>query len=150
MRPTTLLKKRLWHRCFPINFVKFLRTPFLQNTSGRLLLHVLKKYLLCTLSRSSLVQTSHYYLLYYFEVKQIEAVFCKWNFYLQRYQKETPTQVFSWEICEIFKNTFFYRTTPVAASEQTQEISVVHCVAKWCSGHLAQVCLSYPISWENS
>ena len=27
-----------WHRCFPVNFVKFLRTPFLQNTSGRLLL----------------------------------------------------------------------------------------------------------------
>ena len=27
-RPVTLLKKRLWHRCFPVNFVKFLRTPF--------------------------------------------------------------------------------------------------------------------------
>ena len=26
--PATLLKKRLWHRCFPVNFVKFLRTPF--------------------------------------------------------------------------------------------------------------------------
>ena len=24
----SLLKKRLWHRCFPVNFVKFLRTPF--------------------------------------------------------------------------------------------------------------------------
>ena len=34
----TLLKKRLWHRCFSVNFAKFLRTPFLQNTSGRLLL----------------------------------------------------------------------------------------------------------------
>ena len=22
------LKKRLWHRCFPVNFAKFLRTPF--------------------------------------------------------------------------------------------------------------------------
>ena len=28
----------LWHRCFPANFAKFLRTPFLQNPSGRLLL----------------------------------------------------------------------------------------------------------------
>ena len=37
LRPATLLKKRLWHRCFPVNFTKFLRTPFLQNTSGRLL-----------------------------------------------------------------------------------------------------------------
>ena len=36
--PATLLRKRLWHRRFPLNFAKFLRTPFLQNTSGRLLL----------------------------------------------------------------------------------------------------------------
>ena len=28
-----LLKKRLWHSCFPVNFAKFLRTPFSQNTS---------------------------------------------------------------------------------------------------------------------
>ena len=27
-RPATLLKKRLWHRCFLVNFVKFLRTLF--------------------------------------------------------------------------------------------------------------------------
>ena len=38
-RHATLLKKSLWHRCFPVNFQKFLRTPFLQNTSGRLLLN---------------------------------------------------------------------------------------------------------------
>ena len=33
IRPDTL-----WHRCFPMNFAKFLRTPFLENTSWRLLL----------------------------------------------------------------------------------------------------------------
>ena len=27
--PATLLKKRTWHRCFPLSFAKFLRTPFL-------------------------------------------------------------------------------------------------------------------------
>ena len=32
-------------------------------------------------------------------------------------EKESPAQVFSCEICEIFKNTFFYRTPLVAASE---------------------------------
>ena len=32
------------------------------------------------------------------------------------YQEETPTQVFSCEICKIFKNIFFYRTPSVAAS----------------------------------
>ena len=39
-RPATLLKKRPWHRCFLVNFVKFVRTPFSQNTSGWLLLKV--------------------------------------------------------------------------------------------------------------
>ena len=45
LRPATLLKKRLRHICFPVNFVEVLRTPFLQNTSGRLLLTSLKSYL---------------------------------------------------------------------------------------------------------
>ena len=38
IRPATLLKKRLLRWRFPVNFTKFLRTPFLHNTSGRLLL----------------------------------------------------------------------------------------------------------------
>ena len=38
LRPAILLKKRLWYRCFPVNFAKFPWTPFLQSTSGRLLL----------------------------------------------------------------------------------------------------------------
>ena len=28
LRPATLLKKRLSHRCFPVNFAKFLKTRF--------------------------------------------------------------------------------------------------------------------------
>ena len=32
------IKKRLWHWWFPVNFVKFLRTSFSQNTSRHLLL----------------------------------------------------------------------------------------------------------------
>ena len=38
--PATLLKMRLWHRCFLVNFVKFLITPFSQNTFGRLFLKI--------------------------------------------------------------------------------------------------------------
>ena len=34
----TLLKKRRLYRCFPMNLAIFLRAPFLQNTSRRLLL----------------------------------------------------------------------------------------------------------------
>ena len=40
LRPANLLEKRLWHRYFPVNFKKFLRASFLQNTSGRLLLMI--------------------------------------------------------------------------------------------------------------
>ena len=42
--PATLVKKRLWHRCFPVNFKKFLRKPFLLNTSGQLLQHCVLRY----------------------------------------------------------------------------------------------------------
>ena len=44
--PATSSKKGLWHWCFPVNFVKFLRPHFLQNTSGRLLLATVKSYVL--------------------------------------------------------------------------------------------------------
>ena len=38
LRPGTLLKKRLWLRCFPVNFAKLLRTPFLTEHLWWLLL----------------------------------------------------------------------------------------------------------------
>ena len=36
----TLFKKRLWRRCFSVNFAKFLSTYFLQNASRQLFLKV--------------------------------------------------------------------------------------------------------------
>ena len=39
LRPATLLKKRLWHRCFPVNFEKFLRTPLFTEHFRWLLLY---------------------------------------------------------------------------------------------------------------
>ena len=36
--PYFLLKKRFWHRCFPVNFVKFPRTPFFTENLRWLLL----------------------------------------------------------------------------------------------------------------
>ena len=41
--PATLLKKRLWHRCFLVNFEKFLGTPFLTEHLRWLLLQVFTK-----------------------------------------------------------------------------------------------------------
>ena len=37
-QPAMFLKKSLWHRCFPVNFAKLLRTPFLKEHHPRLLL----------------------------------------------------------------------------------------------------------------
>ena len=42
-RPATLLKKRLWHRSFPVNFAKFLRAPFFTEHLRWLLLKRLSK-----------------------------------------------------------------------------------------------------------
>ena len=47
LRSAFLLKKRLWHRCFHVNFAKFLRTPFLQNTCGGYFCHSECLLLLC-------------------------------------------------------------------------------------------------------
>ena len=47
--------------------------------------------------------------------EQSESVFDKVAG-LQFFQKETPTQVFSCEYCEIFKDSFFNRTPLIAAS----------------------------------
>ena len=38
LKPVILLKKSLWHRCFPVNFGKFSRTPFLKEYLWWLLL----------------------------------------------------------------------------------------------------------------
>ena len=43
IRPATLLKKRLWHRCFPVNFAKFFLTPFLTEHVQWLLLYQIAK-----------------------------------------------------------------------------------------------------------
>ena len=41
LRPATLLKKRPWYWCFPVNFTKFLRTTFYLEHLWWLLLHIL-------------------------------------------------------------------------------------------------------------
>ena len=101
----TLLKKKLWHRCFPVNFVKFLRTPFSQKSSGWLFLislgiaigTVFSK-ILCS-SRSSRPEV--------FDEKRVRNNFtgkylCRSLFFTKLqaedtkiYSKETSAQVFS-------------------------------------------------------
>ena len=50
LRPATLLQKRPWHRCFSVNFVKFLRTSFLTGHLRWLLLRLIKVFVvICTI-----------------------------------------------------------------------------------------------------
>ena len=72
------VKKRLWHKCFPVNLAMFPRTPFLKNTSGRLLL------------------------LLAFEKQPPEVIYEKGVLEnLAKFTEKTPV------VCKIFKNTFF-------------------------------------------
>ena len=54
--PATLLKKRLWHRCFAVKFAKFLRTPFVTEHLRWLLLtaaNFLSVPRICTIQNTS-------------------------------------------------------------------------------------------------
>ena len=43
-RAATLFKRKLWRRCFPVNFATFLRAPFSIAQLRWLLLEIIKKY----------------------------------------------------------------------------------------------------------
>ena len=50
LRPVNLLKKRLRHRCFPVNIAKFLRKPFFLRTplvAASVVTNNVKAYLFC-------------------------------------------------------------------------------------------------------
>ena len=80
LRPATLLKKRLWHRCFSVNFAKFLRTPFSQKTSGLLLLCLTGLWIRLRL---------------YYQ----RTVPCKYKFFRRAYRGKFPTIiVWKWQL----------------------------------------------------
>ena len=107
-------KKRLLHRCFPVNIAKFLRTGLFIEHFWWLLLYLFNK--VAGLKISNVIK------------------------------KRPQHRCFPVKFAKVLRTPFFNKPPFVAASEQIWEISVVHCVAKGCSGHLAQVYLIYPIS----
>ena len=127
----SLLKKRLWHRCFPINFAKFLRIPFLRNTSGRRLLyraHEHDKAFQCideqnTTDRNGRNRHRRY---------SVKKVFLKFFQYSRKTPlikrlfslKKAPTQVFCCEYCELFIKFFLYKTAQVTASAMVNSSNV--------------------------
>ena len=130
-------KKRLHCRCFPENFPKCLRTTFLQNTSRRLILDIfihLTTYFLWP--SSELIETRLFYICKH-NISRLSSVMNIMSLAFGKlYENKRPIEaavrlcfseqvflkisqdshVFSREIYEMFKITFFYNSPPVAAS----------------------------------
>ena len=92
------IKITLWYGCSPVNLLHIFRTPFLKNTSGRLLLQIASS---CDIPCRIVTDVLQ---------KQPQAVFYK------KRCSQTLTQVFSCEFCEHSKNTFFIEHLSETAS----------------------------------
>ena len=104
LRSAALLKKRLWHRSFPLNFAKFLRIPFKLNTSGRLLLWT-------TASETS--NTKHLELIKRRSKVQEKNMSCKhalnfdqWKTFSENYK---PMRFWLWFVYKFTENCQIYR-----------------------------------------
>ena len=111
------MKKGLWHRCFPVNFTNFLRTPFLQNNSGLLLLYA-PKYLSFTNENLAIITNAKFSekLLFLFPWHAYFAcVLNRWFSALMALKSRNSTssidmldQQFSRLTTQIFPNSLFY------------------------------------------
>ena len=90
----------------PVNIAKFLRTGFLQNTSRNSRLQMFFKIVVL----KSFANFTGKHLCWSLFLKNLQAEG------LQLHKEKSPTQVFSCEVCEIFKNSCSYRTPPMTAS----------------------------------
>ena len=69
-------KKRLWHRCFPVNLAQFLRTPFFQECD------ICKSYLICSTHFPCSVTNGRYYTRSEFNCNCIIVIyFITWNYH---------------------------------------------------------------------
>ena len=116
-RLRAFIKKILWHSCFLVNFAKFLSTTFSQNTSGWLLLAVKDIFDIHHVfffekgSSYIYVRSSHRRCScskVFLKISQNSQENTCWSLFNKVFliKKETPTQVFSCEFCNIFKNPF--------------------------------------------
>ena len=66
LRPAATLKKRLQHRCFPVNFVKFFRASFFTEH--------LRWLLLCIFMKSKDLYTTRIFGIHYFEDRNKQLI----------------------------------------------------------------------------
>ena len=115
-RPATFWKKKANTSDFLVNFAKFLRTLILKNNCERLLLTCANN-LFC-----GFFSQKKYVTLFSKVIPKAVTRRCFVKTVVQKLRpatllkKETLAQVFSCEFWEVFKNPFFYKTPPIAAS----------------------------------
>ena len=109
LKAYNFIKKRFQHRCFPVNIQKILRTTVLKNIRESLLLKcydyikirqiIYNTYKLVSTTLTSCFESWQ-------ETHMVRKVSNGDYMHFPNFiKKETLTQVFSWEFCEIFKNT---------------------------------------------
>ena len=108
--PESLFLRDSGTSVFPVNFAKFLRTPFLQNTFGRLLLNILLN------SRTAPLRECLFY----------KASTCK---LATLSKKETPAQMLSCDFCKILR---LYAVLP-------HSCSCSFCLVNLQEGELCQI-----------
>ena len=82
LRPATLLKKRLWHRCFSTDFCKILRRPFFTEHFQWLLCYFYEYYVLNSIQYPN-EQTSSFFSRIFDLQKQPPEVFYKKKVFLK-------------------------------------------------------------------
>ena len=125
LRPATLLKKSLCHRCFPVNFAKFLKTRFFTEHLRWLLLIGDSRIVFCPwllwkhelkLRSSHCSCSTKKVFLGILQISQ-ESTCLKYLFNRVAGQ-ETQEQMFSYGVYEIFKK-WSLRTTPSVLQKKT-------------------------------
>ena len=126
-RPTTLFKKRLWHRCFPVNFAKFPRIPFFIEHIWWLLLKIKRSLRGNTLTPSEkkialkMYRSNPPEMFLWKGVLKLCSKFTRKHPYQsvisikllkQLYWNLSLTWLFSCKFATYFQNSFFYRKPP--------------------------------------
>ena len=102
---------RLWHRCFPVNFVEFLRAPFLQNTSGQLLFKTNDPFHWSRNPDSQIVQTTYPCHLTFTKVRENQSYHCPKVIWMKDIVRH-------WTIEKVTKYIILYVVTNVSNSEK--------------------------------
>ena len=98
LRPAALLKKSFWHRCFPVNFAKFLRTPFFTEHLQWLLLNLSSTELAAS---ESMEQVFYKNVILQLRSKSLKNTCKKSSFFSINWQtvKKQPPEMFYKKIC---------------------------------------------------